>query len=195
MDLLKYLEPMKNLPERFSNLAFWRGVRKLKDEVVNAFEYVDSWGENVESTENEMSTRLNSIEGSIDKLSYPTLSSNTTSFPVSTVKCTVEQIGEHVIILALENKQFGVQLSSSINLNTGNIGFAYLGVDVTYDTASGGYSDIIKLPVTLSRDKNLSNYCNVNMPISIGGIYSEHAITSKPLTRGNLTLRIQLIDS
>lgn len=48
MDLLKYLEPMKNLPERFSNLAFWRGVRKLKDDVVNAFEYVDSWGENVE---------------------------------------------------------------------------------------------------------------------------------------------------
>lgn len=49
MDLLKYLEPMKNLPERFSNLAFWRGVRKLKDEVVNAFEYVDSWGKNIES--------------------------------------------------------------------------------------------------------------------------------------------------
>lgn len=49
MDLLKYLEPMKNIPERFSNLAFWRGVRKLKDEVVNAFEYVDSWGKNIES--------------------------------------------------------------------------------------------------------------------------------------------------
>ena len=49
MDLLKYLEPMKNLPERFSNLEFWRGVRKLRDEVVNAFEYVDSWGKNIES--------------------------------------------------------------------------------------------------------------------------------------------------
>lgn len=49
MDLLKYLEPMKNLPERFSNLAFWRGVRKLRDEVVNAFEYVDSWGTHLES--------------------------------------------------------------------------------------------------------------------------------------------------
>lgn len=49
MDLLKYLEPMKNIPERFSNLAFWRGVRKLKDEVVDAFEYVDSWGKNIES--------------------------------------------------------------------------------------------------------------------------------------------------
>ena len=49
MDLLKYLEPMKSLPDRFSNLAFWRGVRKLKDEVVNAFEYINSWGENIES--------------------------------------------------------------------------------------------------------------------------------------------------
>ena len=49
MDLLKYLEPMKNLPDRFSNLAFWRGVRKLKDEVVNAFEYVDSWGKSIDS--------------------------------------------------------------------------------------------------------------------------------------------------
>ena len=49
MDLLKYLEPMKNIPERFSNLAFWRGVRKLRDEVVNAFEYVDSWGNDIES--------------------------------------------------------------------------------------------------------------------------------------------------
>lgn len=49
MDLLKYLEPMKNLPDRFSNLAFWRGVRKLKDEVVNAFEYVNSWGNRIES--------------------------------------------------------------------------------------------------------------------------------------------------
>ena len=48
MDLLKYLKPMKNMPERFSNLAFWRGVRKLKDEVVSAFEYLDSWGKDIE---------------------------------------------------------------------------------------------------------------------------------------------------
>ena len=48
MNLSKYLEPMKNLPDRFSNLAFWRGVKKLKDEVVNAFEYVDRWGEEIE---------------------------------------------------------------------------------------------------------------------------------------------------
>lgn len=49
MDLLKYLEPMKHLPDRFSNLTFWRGCKKFKDAVVNALEYVDSWGESVES--------------------------------------------------------------------------------------------------------------------------------------------------
>lgn len=49
MDLSKYLKTMKNLPDRFSNLAFWRGVRKLRDEVVSAFEYIDSWGDNIES--------------------------------------------------------------------------------------------------------------------------------------------------
>ena len=57
MDLLKYLEPMKNIPDRFSNLAFWRGVRKLKDEVVNAFEYVDSWGESIEHKLDNLPTR------------------------------------------------------------------------------------------------------------------------------------------
>ena len=49
MDLLKYLVPMKNTPERFSNLAFWRSVRKLRDEVINAFEYINSWGTHIES--------------------------------------------------------------------------------------------------------------------------------------------------
>lgn len=65
MDLLKYLEPMKNLPERFSNLAFWRGVRKLRDVVVNAFEYVDSWGTQIESAvlaETKISTLKNTID-------------------------------------------------------------------------------------------------------------------------------------
>ena len=49
MDLLKYLKPMKNLPARFSNLACWRDLKKLKDSAVNAFEYVDSWGKSIES--------------------------------------------------------------------------------------------------------------------------------------------------
>lgn len=54
MDLSQYLETMKKLPERFSNLNFWRGVRKLRDKMVDTFEYVGMWG--------------NGIEGQIDSL-------------------------------------------------------------------------------------------------------------------------------
>ena len=62
MDLLKYLAPMKNLPDRFSNLAFWRGVRKLKDEVVNAFEYIDSWGDNIENEQAQMKLDIDNAQ-------------------------------------------------------------------------------------------------------------------------------------
>ena len=48
MDLSRYLETMKNLPDRFSNLAFWRGVRKLKDVIVSVFAYINSWGNHIE---------------------------------------------------------------------------------------------------------------------------------------------------
>lgn len=52
---------MKNIPERFSNLAFWRGVRKLRDEVVNAFEYVDSWGKSIESDLSHLLTNVSTM--------------------------------------------------------------------------------------------------------------------------------------
>lgn len=59
MDLSRYLESMKNLPDRFSNLAFWRGVRKLKDEMVKTFEYVEEWGNDIEKiTENYVTPLL-----------------------------------------------------------------------------------------------------------------------------------------
>lgn len=69
MDLLKYLEPMKNLPKRFSNLAFWRDVRKFKDEVVNAFEYVDSWGTHIEES-------ISPLVKSSDDVKFKSLSLN-----------------------------------------------------------------------------------------------------------------------
>lgn len=61
MDLSQYLETMKNLPERFSNLTFWRGVRKLRDKLVDTFEYVGEWGTSVEG-------EINSLKGDIDEL-------------------------------------------------------------------------------------------------------------------------------
>ena len=65
MDLLKYLKPMKNIPERFSNLAFWRGVRKLRDKMVDTFEYVGEWGNGIEG-------EINSLKGDLAKVTkYP----------------------------------------------------------------------------------------------------------------------------
>ena len=49
MNLSKYIESMKFLPDRFSNLAFWRGVRKLKYAIVNTFNYIESWGNRIEN--------------------------------------------------------------------------------------------------------------------------------------------------
>ena len=49
MKLSKYLLPMTNLPDRFSNLAFWRSVRNLKDDINATFKYIESWGNNVEN--------------------------------------------------------------------------------------------------------------------------------------------------
>ena len=76
MDLLKYLEPMKHLPDRFSNLAFWRGCRKFKDAVVNALEYVDSWGESVESQLDNIKTtdykRNQQLNLTVEQTSIPT---------------------------------------------------------------------------------------------------------------------------
>ena len=62
MNLLKYLEPMKNLPNRFSNLAFWRGVRKLKDEMLKTFEYVGEWGNGIEGQITDINVNISGLK-------------------------------------------------------------------------------------------------------------------------------------
>lgn len=49
MHVKDFAEAMKNLPARFSNLTFWRECRKLKDSVVDALEYLNNWGINIEN--------------------------------------------------------------------------------------------------------------------------------------------------
>lgn len=68
MDLLKYLEPMKNLPDRFSNLAFWRGVRKLKDEIIKTFENVESWGTLVENNLTSLDSKISHLSSSLSSI-------------------------------------------------------------------------------------------------------------------------------
>lgn len=100
MDLLKYLEPMKNLPERFSNLAFWRGVRKLRDEVVNAFEYVDSWGESIEADITNL--KASNIPFNIHKYSM-NLSNKYDTF-IGTSVPTVDNVqtdGKNIVIVTI----------------------------------------------------------------------------------------------
>lgn len=92
MDLLKYLEPMKNLPDRFSNLAFWRGVRKLKDEVVNAFEYVNRWGENIENEIDQYPFPPNPTYGEV----------KTYTVDIPYTSLTVDQLGEKAAYIDLD---------------------------------------------------------------------------------------------
>lgn len=63
MDLSNYLETMKNLPVRFSNLAFWCGVRKLKDKLVDTFKYMEEWGNGIEG-------QILDINNSIGHINY-----------------------------------------------------------------------------------------------------------------------------
>lgn len=79
MDLSRYLESMKNLPDRFSNLAFWRGVRKLKDEMVKTFKYVEEWGtlaENyitstIKRIDNAFESKVVNITSNVSPTIYP----------------------------------------------------------------------------------------------------------------------------
>ena len=62
MNLSQYLETMKKLPERFSNLTFWRGVRKLRDKLVDTFEYVGEWGNGIESQITDIKNDITTLE-------------------------------------------------------------------------------------------------------------------------------------
>ena len=148
MDLLKYLEPMKNLPERFSNLAFWRGVRKLRDEVVNAFEYVDSWGE--------------SIEASIDAIFKP-----------NDLKLTHTNITRDVTVTfttftSLTNAKKGIKLNSSsytldIECKIPTTGYIVVQFFARDDASSTSNYDVV-IPVLLYPN---GNSCNMFLKESV----------------------------
>ncbi len=48
MDVLKYLKSIESLPDRFSNLAFWRCLRTFRDTIVDVFTYINMWGNTIE---------------------------------------------------------------------------------------------------------------------------------------------------
>ena len=117
MDLLKYLEPMKNLPNRFSNLAFWRGVRKLKDEILKTFDYVGEWGNGIEG-------QILDINGSIAGLNY---SNNTRDSRISALESSDVNLNTEITyiksdITTLENTDNSLDLRISALENAGGGG-------------------------------------------------------------------------
>ena len=130
MDLLKYLEPMKHLPDRFSNLAFWRGCRKFKDAVVNAFEYVDSWGESVES---ELSN--------IKNIDYSkTIRMDLKNLNVQPLFHVVEDIDNDTVVIMF--KPVDVEIESLPDDFGALVGIEYI---VNMDTTTQGGSDNVVL--------------------------------------------------
>ena len=147
MDLLKYLEPMKNLPNRFSNLAFWRGVRKLKDEVVSAFEYVDSWGKSIEieianlTTENIDYTQTKTLK-------FPSVR-NETQFHV------IEDVNKDTIIAFFKAPSISL---SELPSDFGElVGIKYL---VALDTMTGSSDYYVLMNSEIKKTQTSSNTFN-----------------------------------
>ena len=95
MDLLKYLEPMKNLPDRFSNLAFWRGVRKLRDAMVKTFEYVGEWGTLVENNLTSLDSKISNLSSGMSSIG--SLASHAQSNAMSAIERLNNAFASHVV--------------------------------------------------------------------------------------------------
>lgn len=95
MKLLDYLEPMKTLPNRFSNLAFWRILRVFKDEIVEAFTYVNTWGNGIEKEQSSQNAALTSHGEMIKRLNTLTYdgSENFTHITYSQTNVRLDDIG------------------------------------------------------------------------------------------------------
>ena len=76
MKLLDYLEPMETLPNRFSNLAFWRVLRVFKDKIVDAFTYVNAWGTDIETEQKTQNASLTSHGQMIDDIKEEQITQN-----------------------------------------------------------------------------------------------------------------------
>lgn len=117
MDLSQYLVTMKNLPERFSNLSFWRGVRKLRDKMVDTFKYVGEWGNGIEGN-------ILDINGKIAGLDYSnrTRDSRISALESSDVNLNTEIANIKSDITTLENTDVSLDSRISALENAGGGG-------------------------------------------------------------------------
>lgn len=187
MDLLKYLEPMKNIPERFSNLAFWRGVRKLKDEVVNAFEYIDSWGDNIESEESQMKLDIaNAQTIATDAQTIATNANYSTKYSISNepwqttqpkTKIVKNNIGvrvnssdKSIVIIANNNSPLSFTQKLGLPNVPDNKELIVFGAffNVTVEFSSGNQSFLVPASFNLSFDRATNTASVVILPHETG---------------------------
>ena len=145
MNLSKYIESMKNLPDRFSNLAFWRGVRKLRDKLVDTFEYVGGWGNGIENL-------LRNLNGSFGH-DY---------FPHSIVELSSEEMKKISIVTVESSDSNGTFSTRYIKVAKGDLHIKVI----------SGYDNTISLGRCGARlEVELSDRTHTMLPL---GVYVEH---------------------
>lgn len=145
MNLSKYLESMKNLPDRFSNLAFWRDVRKLRDKLVDTFGYLDEWGNRIENL-------LRNLNGSFSH-DY---------FPRSTVELSSDELKKISIVTVESSDSNGAFSTGYIKVASGDLHIKEI----------SGYDNTISLGRCGARlEVELSDHTHMMIPL---GVYVEN---------------------
>ena len=145
MNLSKYIESMKFLPDRFSNLAFWRGVRKLRDKVIETFEYVGNWGNRIENL-------LRNLNGSFGH-DY---------FPRSVVELSSDEMNKISIVSVESSDSNGAFSTGYIKVTSGDLHIKEI----------SGYDNTISLGRCGARlEVELSDHTHTMIPL---GVYVEH---------------------
>ena len=114
MNISKYVESMKNLPDRFSSLAFWRGVRKLRNKLVETFEYVGEWGNGIEGEITDINVNIGGL-----KYTDRTLTSRISELESSDVNLNTEINNIKSDITTLENTDTSLDSRISALENAG----------------------------------------------------------------------------
>ena len=145
MNLSKYLESMRNLPDRFSNLAFWRGVRKLRDKLVDTFGHIGDWGNGIENL-------LRNFNRSFGH-DY---------FPRSTVELSSEELKKISIVTVESSDSNGTFSTGYIKVASGDLHIKEI----------SGYDNTISLGRCGARlEVELSDHTHTMLPL---GVYVEN---------------------
>lgn len=190
MDLLRYLEGMKNLPDRFSNLAFWRGVRKLRDEVVNAFEYVDSWGKNIEIEEAKMKSDIANAQTIANASNYTTKYSISnepwqsgqpkTKIVKNNVGVRVNSSDKSIVIIVNNNSPLSFTQKLSLPNVPDNKELIVFGAffSVSVEFSSGKQSFLVPASFNLSFDRATNTASVVILPNETGIYLTESPVSA-----------------